>query len=228
MTVVAFTEASAASVGRLAVAIKAVRLPIADDSGQNHCGIVYRFGGRIKFCHLAWHHILENGDFPLDKRYYFANCGGADENHIVVAAKMELISRNVKSIPYAIDYVGCGFHEKTFDFLPPPDGKGLTCATFIMLVFASLGFPLLDEDTWPDRADDAKWQQFIIAALEDTARQGAADPAHVEAVKRDVGKVKRFRPEEVVAAATRDEWPGLYPDIALTARQIIADLQQAS
>jgi hypothetical protein len=51
------------------------------------------------------------------------------------------------NIPYDINSAGVCFDKNTQEFVQPPVGKGLTCATYIKAVFFHFGFSLLDEAT---------------------------------------------------------------------------------
>jgi hypothetical protein len=94
--------------------------------------------------------------------------------------------------------------EPTGEFFPPPLGKGLTCATFILAVLRGHGLLPVDETTWLPRAEDVDWQTAIIEDLE----ASGAEQDHIEAVRNDIG-AKRFRPAEVVGAVIEADshWP---------------------
>lgn len=187
-----------------------------------HSGILYKIdGGSARISHLAWHFRLE--DVPAADPYLWADVGLDDANSRVIAAWLALRQKSPSNIPYGLDAGGACFDKTTREFLPPPLGKGLTCATYIVTIFKSLGFPLLLEDTWPtDRADDHSWQRAVVDMLTKTG----ADKDHIEAVGKDVG-AKRFRPAEVVGAAIHTPWPVAFQDAATLAAAVIADVQNA-
>ncbi|MGA2292624.1 hypothetical protein, partial [Bradyrhizobium sp.] len=102
-------------------------------------------------------------------------------------------------------------------------GKGLTCATYIVAILKSLGFPLLLEDSWPiDRADDQLWQRAIIEEL----RKSGAEEDYIAVAQNDVG-AKRYRPAEVVGSATNAAWPVVFSDATALAAAVLADVQAA-
>ncbi len=84
------------------------------------------------------------------------------------------------------------------------DGRGLTCATFVLAMFASHGIPLLQLSEWPDREEDRAWQEYIVGVL----RKNGADEKHVNAVNEQVKRgCARYRPEEVAAAGAAPDLP---------------------
>jgi len=190
-----------------------------------HSGFLYRIDdGAPRFSHLAWHFDLQ--DEPAgDPKYLWSDTGLDEGNSRVVAAWLANRGRLPNDIPYGINSDGACFDTVTAQFVPAPVGKGLTCATYVKAVLSHLGFKLLAEDTWPtDRADDRSWQLAVVEAL----RARAAAAPHVDAVNKDVGS-KRFRPVEVVGAATlpHSSWAVVFDDAAKVAQSIIVDVQKA-
>jgi hypothetical protein len=150
---------------------------------------------------------------------------GLDEpNSKFLAAFASTVKRNEHSIPYGLDSQGSCFDRATGDFIPPPIGKGLTCATFILAVLRSLAFAPALEESWPVREDDEEFGRQTVADLE----EDQADPEHVTAVRRDIC-AQRFRPEEVVAATIHPsgEWPVGFAPAAALAQEILGDLRAA-
>jgi hypothetical protein len=172
--------------------------------------------------HLAWHFDLRDEEAPSD---YFWNEVSLDVlNRRVLAAAANAIGTKRDNIPYGLDTTGACFDPTNGDFIPPPIGKGLTCATFIVAVFGSYGFDLLDEASWPTHnAEDEGWQSQII----ETLRSNGAHPAHIEAMERDVGS-SRFKPDEVVGSSTLPTWPVAFPEARSIADEIISLIAAAS
>ena len=136
---------------QLAVAIKGVR------PNQRHVGIVYMPDNQTtpRICHLAWHYKLQDELLPTE--YHWAPSGMDEYNKPVAVAYVATLSQNAQSIPYGLDYT-LPYFDDNGRYNPQPLGKGLTCAPFILAVFASLGFTLLKRDEWPSRSDDITWQ----------------------------------------------------------------------
>ena len=186
----------------------ALALRKGDRPGERHLAIVYvnhEFGGRRpRWLHLAWHHEVSEED--LGDNYAW----GEPALHPDLGFVLSQICRRIaaryvddpEGIRYALRYVGGEFDEETGEYVCG-DGVGLTCATFVMAVFASTGVKLLNREEWTLRPEDAVWQARIVEALK---RHGAAD-AHVQVVKSEVGNCPRFRPEEVAVAGVASKLP---------------------
>ena len=193
----------------------------ADRAPFRHAGFLYRIDdGAPLMVHLAWHYCLRHE--PPDEDYLWQTVALEEENRQVVAAWLGAEHLHPADIPYGFDAFGLCFDEND-EFVPPPVGKGLTCATLISAVLAFLGFELLEQNTWEDRPDDVHWQNEILRAL-----RGHASPAHIEALQTDIG-AKRFRPEEVVGAAITSDpkWPVPFSDARQMADSILRDLADA-
>ena len=152
--------------------------------------------GAARLIHFAWHRDLRD-DEP-DNTYLWADIGLDTANARYLAAFAANLKRNQVNIFYGLDQAGSCFDSETGDFIPPPLGKGLTCATFILAVMRSVGFAALLEESWSPREDDAAFGQQIVEDL--IATQPPIDPAHISVLASDAG-AKRFRPEEVVGGS---------------------------
>lgn len=79
-------------------------------------------------------------------------------------------------------------------------GESLTCATFVLSILGGFGYNLIDRSTWEINEFDIEWQKQIINMLENPDFHISAK--YLDFQKDHVGKVPRFRPEQVVAAAS--------------------------
>lgn len=182
----------------LIVAIAIAGSSITRSVGQRHLGIIFRAeGAEPQLLHLAWMNDLRSE--PLPHEYSWLECVCLDST---VAAQFAdwlqaVFLRNMSNgIPY-------GFDIFRGDDLTPNgayigvSGTGLTCATFVATCFASFGIPLVDVDSWPVRPDDVERQRELV----DRLRRHQVPETHISAQERLIGKVARFRPEEIAAAA---------------------------
>jgi hypothetical protein len=224
MTVHLSSESPFAGVRHLGVVIRAVDALDPNEPFGLHSGFLYQLDdGEPRINHLGWHFAMH--DHPADDaRYLWANTGLDEGNSHLIAAWLALRRTHPNDIPYGFDAHGACFDQVTQDFVPPPLGKGLTCATYIKAVFSHFGFDLLDEITWPlDRPSDRSWQVSVVEEL----RKHASED-HVIALTNDVG-ARQFRPAEVVGAAIlpSDSWPVALNDVAAIAQSIIVDVQSS-
>jgi hypothetical protein len=181
--------------------------------GNTHTGVVYRdFDGRLLLFHQAWQHETRNE--PLDGAR--TDLGGSflcvspdiDRDRARnLAALCELIAATGEPIAYALrDDPEALFDEHT-GRLTLPNGKGLSCSTFVLALFRSARLPLVDTTDWPtDRPGDRAFQELLVHILEHTG----ASPDHVAAVRTEIG-CARIRPEEVAGAALFSALPVRHP-----------------
>ena len=200
----------------LGVSAKAV------DTDQLHCGILYKLDDApVRMAHLAWHFDLRDEAAPSD--YFWTEVNLDETNRRVLAAFASVIGSNEGGIPYGLDAAGAAFDRGTGEYIDPPIGKGLTCATFVVAVFGSYGFDLLNEDSWPNRECDTAWQEKIVGNLQ----ANGASAEHIDAIRSDIG-AKRFRPEEICRRfAGMADWPVQFADIRPIAEAIREQVRAA-
>lgn len=177
--------------------------------GQRHVGVLYRSktptdaAGEIRLLHLAWHHDLQ--DQPAQAKYSWVEPRIPSARARVLArlcARLaDVYQAGERKIAYALRYSDGYFHPETGEFLTT-DGHGLTCATFVLAVFASRRQRLVRSDEWPFREEDAAFHEYVVSSL----RQDGAGPDDIAAVVKEHG-CARFRPEEIAAAGTSPELP---------------------
>lgn len=197
---------------------------VLHENSARHIGILYHLDdGIVRFCHLGW-----NWDLCVENpspRYFWGKSGLDKYNKRFLATNFDVIGRaNPNTIPYGLDSSGGCFDEEG-NYLPLPLGKGMTCASFIVSVFRSLGLPLVDEASWPrGRIEDQQWGQWVV---EELTKDKRVPRDHVEAVKKDIENIRRFRPCEVGAALTSDSPPVLFADAERLATEILAEIAAA-
>ena len=173
------------------------------ENDQLHVAVLHRADGEpATQLSLNWHAWLVNEAIPPGSRIVRAEI--PEERAEAAAALCRRVFRRHghHGLPYGILYEGGRIN---------PDGlvellgstHGLTCATFVLLVFEHAGYPLVQVDTWPAREGDATWHTRIVETLEGT-RQSRGEPSeeHIENVRGELG-CARFRPGEVTAACPR-------------------------
>lgn len=218
MTLATSEQSAFADVKYLGVAAKAVSPLLKSQEFGVHAGFIYKIDeDDPRVAHLAWHE--DQRDNQIDATYLWSPMPFLEEpNCHVVASWLHVRRSKPDLIPYGFRVDGRVYDAESDAFIPPPPGQGLTCATFIVAVLRHLGFSLLVGASWPnDRQDDREWQEAVVAALKE---QGASEQ-HVKALAEDVG-ARRYRPDEVVGAATLAEWPVAFPDAAKAAQEVIA------
>lgn len=193
-------EHSLEDVGFVAIS---VFLNDANQPDEQHIGIIYKEADseRRRFLHLAWHHKLRNEDAEkaIPRMHsVWVDIDIPERRARQVAGQCRKVWKsNGRFVPYAFSPPNHCFDAETGEFLMGPTRLGLTCATFVLAVFAAQGIRFVNFESWPPRDDDIRWQRTMISLLEDTD----APALHIEAVQqREVGAI-RIRPAEVAGAA---------------------------
>lgn len=175
---------------------------------QAHCGILYRDGSdTIWLLHLKWHLRLRQQDISedLNLNYRFVQVKRHKSILKHLAVICSKVARENSDVPYGFN-PDVSIDPDTGIIEIKSSGSGLTCATFILSVLKSQALELLREDEWPYDANQ-KWQAAIIEMLEDQHVTPNISEEHLRLMKEDVGKVRRFTPQEVVGSSTLPPWP---------------------
>jgi hypothetical protein len=173
-----------------------------------HAGIFYTDPDQTTWAlHVAWHH---------DFRKEVASALGLWVEPSLDLLKKEQLAgwcariykRNQREIPYGIRYDNSRFDQHG-KLVQGPDEKGLTCATFILAVFASAGFYLVDIASWRSisqerQNEDQKAQNKIVRYLLEYEYTEQA-----QIVAKQIGCI-RVRPSEAVAAGACPPYPALF------------------
>jgi hypothetical protein len=227
--------------------IKWIALAISESgSNQRHIGLLYRdddASNRITMLHLAWHHAVRS-EAPQTECLWV---GPAVEPELAPALQQlcRVVARKYgwkrRSIAYALRYEDSAFDPGNGEFLSKT-GYGLTCATFVLAMFASYGVPLIRGEQWLTSRDAARaeedqgWQRHIVESLRKSldrmegrggggAREIEEMKAHIAAVDAEI-PCARFRPEEVAAAGTVTKLPASFAHAEPVGRGIVNRLRQ--
>ncbi len=163
-----------------------------------HAGLVYRdTGGSPHVLHLAQHEALLQTD-RLDG-WAFASPAIDPEELKVLAGFCSIRADLGRVVPYGFRRKGSVLQEGVL--VLGAGVIGLTCATFVMVMFDWAKIALLADDTWDERDDmrkeeDRQVQEALVASM----RARGTPTEHVEALAAEVGCL-RFRVEEVAAAS---------------------------
>lgn len=172
---------------------------VTGDTAQKHVALIYRAEhSEPRLLHLAWHQKLIHE--PWDGKYHWIEFSGVDVELQETFADWAVLVAGASHdppIPYSVVFSPDKNFEVDGRFIDRKDGSGLTCATFLLALFADYGLPLVQTDTWPkSRAGDFKWVRKILHHL----RRRVGLPHFMEQVRRR-RELRRFRPEEVFATA---------------------------
>ncbi len=119
-----------------------------------------------------------------------------------------MIANEGEQIAYALQDDPNALFDPNTGRLTLPNGRGLTCSTFVLVLFRSVDFPFIDTTDWPqNRPGDREAEDELVRFLE---RQYSHDQEHIEGVRREIGSC-RVRPEEVAGAALYQVLAVRYP-----------------
>jgi hypothetical protein len=188
--------------------------------GAAHVGLLYRTDEDVfRLSHFAWHDDLR--DELFDGAYICGPSGLDVDTQDFVAGLLIKIARNKNRIPYAFDSQGCAFDRQTLEYVQGPSGHGLTCATFIMAVFAIHAMPFFLVDTWPPLSELDKTR--FEGLLKVMRREGVPEE-HVRAVESNPAS-RRFSPEQVAAGVQLTPPAASYDEIRPLTEEISAELR---
>ena len=190
------------------------------DADHFHAGVLYAdLDERHHLLHLAFHHRLERTTGFAE--YVFVVPALDPEVAKNIAAMCERVWKVHQQIgvPYGLRYSG-GTFDTQGKLQLASDEVGLTCSTFPLAVFAAAGFRLVDPASWPEREDDHRKQEELLALLQ---KHGASDE-HVSQARQQVGS-KRIRPEEVAGAGSAATFPCTFAVAGLAGEHIRRTLE---
>lgn len=169
---------------------------VLSPSGE-HVGVLWRGDdGALHRLHLAFDHDLRN-DAPSDDAD--AAPSPLEPERLAQVAQMcrRVWKRHqTRGLRYGFRYDRSRF-EASGELRLGADEHGLTCATFVLALYRSVGVELLRLDEWPVRADDTTRWDALLAVLE----AANVDAAHIKALRGQTN-ARRYRPDEVTAGSS--------------------------
>lgn len=189
-------------------------------SDQQHVGLLYRRNTSVRMLHLAFHFDLR--DQEPDSRLLWIRPSLHRSRARSLAAQCRLIAHTYADgqVPYGFRYANSYFERGTGNLILDKEASGLTCATFVLAVFASSGVRLISTEDWPLRPEDSEWQRKILSLM----REGGAEAQTIMAAESQIGSA-RFRPDEVAAASALRFLPAGFRRVSAAARIVAAEVQ---
>ena len=201
-------------------------------AGILHSGLFYKWGSEVRVLHLAWDNDLQN-HWPSEPQRLWAAPEFEPEKLLMLRGRCDKIWRNylkateaakdaaetqpkaakINPLPYRYRFSLSEFTDRGLRLGPNADG--LTCATFIITVFRSIGLILVDEDGWPARtAED-------LAFLDTIPKTKTTLPI-LPLLKEELASgAIRIRPEEVLGAC-ECQTPAGFADCVEKSKRIAA------
>lgn len=171
---------------------------------QRHCGIAFNLNGNPQTIHLATHNEVECVQgIPgflcwvkpeMHPTQQEAFCG-------YLETLGEAVKSGKKNIPYGFLYDGYAHITPDGTLFLQGNECGLTCATFVLTLFNSIGFKLVDLDSWPPREEDKPWFfQILNMFVKHFLSKNRMSWDHFKRLLCEVG-CSRYRPEEIAVSS---------------------------
>lgn len=182
---------------------------------QLHNKILINFDDFQGELHLAFHHNLTFSEiFEYPDMYIWGFPIGIHESRLkALAARCVKVIKNIgkQDIPYAIEYKGKRKFNKDgiYSSYTSGDEYGVTCATFILTLFESVGLEILDWKNWESRTkEDSEWFLKLIRLIEIERNRGrlTMSEEHLSNLKSEQN-CQKIRPEEIFAINYCSELP---------------------
>lgn len=212
-----------------------IAVGICDTGDNTHTGIVHRdLNGTVRFLEQGFHFLTRNDPVQqsvseFNGLFLFAVPDLDIDRARNVAGMCRLIARHLvdsrlTGFAYALQFDEEARFDPHTGVLAMENGIGLSCSTFVIVVFRSARIRFIEFENWPVREGDRSSQERLVRHLESWRDQGRASPEHVEKVRAEIGCV-RARPEEVAGVCLLD-LPGSYPAAKSSGEMVLAALNE--
>ena len=214
--------------------VRHVAVGICDTGSNTHTGIVHRDRGTVRLLEQGFHHCTRNDPVQTSVERYrglflFVVPDLEEDRARNVAGMCRLIAKhlvNEKSsgFAYALRFDEEARFDQFTGELAMPNGIGLSCSTFVIVVFRSARIRFIDFENWPVRPGDVLAQKQLVEMLLNWRDRGHASPEHVEKVRGEIGCV-RARPEEIAGVCMLN-LPGKYPAAETAGEAVLRALSE--
>ncbi|MDP3273674.1 MAG: hypothetical protein Q8Q09_00660 [Deltaproteobacteria bacterium] len=191
-----------------------------------HVGLYYLADddGTRRHIHLAFHYqLLDEVRPPPDAVWVSPKLRPDELSDVATAARLVARRHRDGRVPYALAKRDA---QLTDEGLALGTSVGLTCATFVLVLFERAHIALMDESTWESGRTEARIAQDQAAQRKLVDYLEKRDGAHAKKVAAEVG-CTRFRGEEVAAASGLPDHPVPFAVAELAGKQVLTDLQPA-
>lgn len=206
-------------------------IAVGIDGNFSHSSIVYKWNNEIKTLDFYLGKIrssLSYGDLG-HKGFVYVKYNKeqiTDDFAIQIPSLCELVIEKNSVLNFGITFNKSKFDEEGYLILQDGD-FGLTCSTFILSIFESVGITLVDQNSWNERQTDIDWQEYVLAFFKE---KNAENPNKVfeEIIKHFESNIGcfRFRPEEVASSSSSNIIPAEFDFCAQHGEQIIFAIER--
>lgn len=200
-----------------------------------HSAILYRMSDdepTFSLFHVKWHKRLGyEGGWPIDSPGLWVVPQALDDHLQTVAMLCRGIARRIRSglplrIPYSLRYDPKVRFRHPNGELELGDESGLSCATFVLAMFASAGIQLVKAETWPPRPGE---DMVFVDKLDPLVQRIPGGPSVVRRLRSELEPgVVRIRPDEMFGACIVNNHPTTFADARRGAEQMRQKLDAAA
>jgi hypothetical protein len=183
---------------------------------------LYRYGDDSpRVLHLAWNRSLQDekheslGEHWGPVAWIEPAIPKRAITGMVAVCRLAASRRATNELPYSFRFKDTKIDPGRAELVFGAGETGLTCATFVLAMFAGHGISLVKTDTWVSRDDDSAWQKEIVSLMV----RLAAPAADIQNARHDIGCV-RYRPEEVAGSCSVRILPATFEEAKAAAREI--------
>lgn len=164
--------------------------------------------------HLRFHHDLVFDIISDNPKYIWDFPKNIPSSRLkALAGRCIKVINNINNqkTPYSFEYKGQRKFDKEGIYESYKSGSeyGMTCATFVLTIFDSVGINLLDWQNWVEREEDSVFFRTIMLMLSSLKKQGFVSEEHIENLKSEKN-CKKIRPEEVFSSVYCKDYPMKY------------------
>ena len=193
-----------------------------------HVGIVHQLSDKsadLQLIHLAWHYKLKVELFgvPPHPLYLILTPKVHRTRLEFLATRCRQVARRRPALPYGFRLQKDAFVDVDGTY-QVKDNRGLTCSTFVIVLFRSAEINLVDDTTWMSRTDDVERHKLLLQILE---KNSNIESEFLEKVREDLSTV-RIRPEETAGCCLAPALPVVFSKAQKFGHEVLMRLLQHS
>lgn len=197
----------------------------------SHTGILFRMNGVLIIQDPLWHERFRSSPCDDIPHFVMLRLEPEEEHDVRVMCQVIHARRNNRildsayCIPYAFRQSNKNIINRATGEVELVDGVGMSCSTFVLAVFQSVGIPLVNIDTWQTREGDLARHEALLQKMRDGI-PGFAPPApsdHITLVEKEK-HCMRVRPEEVAATGMYNGLPATFEQLVPAGEWILSQL----
>jgi hypothetical protein len=177
-----------------------------------HAGVAYRLEDRaLRILHFAAHvRLWEQRPPEATWTYIVPNLQFSEDVDFLTEFFALVYRANTKTLPYSFRFDPDLRFDRDTGVVTLNHGDGLTCSTFVVALFRSVGNPLVRVLTWPRSANQADVQARTFT-LDQWKTSGRPELEMRAKEIEPTIRVMRISPEQVAGACLQDHLPtGFY------------------